>query len=62
MYLEKMQNKTDILRLGMVYPLPRQAIMNFLKSHEEVKVLEELDDFIEEKSEGYSIRESIIRK
>ncbi|MGB9614226.1 MAG: hypothetical protein ACPL3B_01820 [Fervidobacterium sp.] len=40
-------DKVDILRLGMVYPLPRKAIVDFLKVHEEVKILEELDDFIE---------------
>ncbi|HOK33134.1 MAG TPA: thiamine pyrophosphate-dependent enzyme [Fervidobacterium sp.] len=55
-------NKIDILRLGMVYPLPRQAIIDFLKSHEEVKVLEELDDFIEEKVKAIAYEESIHTK
>ena len=34
----------DILKLGIVYPIPRKLILSFLKQHEEVKVLEELDD------------------
>ncbi len=34
----------DILKLGIVYPIPRKLILSFLEQHEEVKVLEELDD------------------
>jgi indolepyruvate ferredoxin oxidoreductase alpha subunit len=41
-------NPPDVLSLGMIYPLPRQRIARFLAAHEEVKVLEELDDFIEQ--------------
>jgi len=37
----------DILKLGIVNPLPRRKILEFLKTHEEVKILEELDDFLE---------------
>lgn len=37
-------NKPDILKLGIVYPLPHQLILSFLSRHREVKVLEELDD------------------
>lgn len=37
----------DLLKLGMVHPLPRSPILDFLRSHEEVKILEELDDFLE---------------
>jgi indolepyruvate ferredoxin oxidoreductase alpha subunit len=51
--------KVDILRLGMVYPLPRKAITEFLKKHEIVKVLEELDDFIEEKVKAIAFEEGI---
>ena len=38
----------DILSLGMVHPLPSRAILQFLRSHTEVKILEELDDFLEQ--------------
>ncbi len=37
----------DILKLGMVYPVPHQLILQFLKTHKEVKVLEELDNELE---------------
>ncbi len=37
----------DILNLGIVHPLPSKMIVEFLKSHKEVKILEELDDFLE---------------
>lgn len=47
--LEDVENKPDILKLGFVYPLPEKKIIKFLKEHDEVKVLEELDDFLEEK-------------
>ena len=52
-------DKVDILRLGMVYPLPRRAIVEFLKSHEEVKILEELDDFIEQVVKSIAFEENI---
>lgn len=37
----------DILKLGLVHPLPREAVLAFLRTHEEVKVLEELDPVLE---------------
>jgi indolepyruvate ferredoxin oxidoreductase, alpha subunit len=37
----------DILKLGMIYPVPKAKIIDFLNSHKEVKVLEELDDLLE---------------
>ncbi len=47
---ECMQNAKepiDILKLHRVYPLPEKEIIDFLTHHEEVKILEELDDSIE---------------
>ncbi|MBN1331206.1 MAG: 4Fe-4S binding protein [Candidatus Heimdallarchaeota archaeon] len=37
-----------ILKLGIVYPLPMKRILEFIKKHKTVKILEELDPFIEE--------------
>lgn len=54
--------KVDVLRLGMVYPLPRKAVIEFLKSHEEVKILEELDDFIEQYVKSMAYEEGINTK
>jgi indolepyruvate ferredoxin oxidoreductase alpha subunit len=42
-------HKPDILKLGMVHPLPRQPILDFLDQHREVVILEELDDLLETK-------------
>ena len=41
------KHKPDILKLGMVHPLDCELVAGFLDCHSEVKVLEELDDFLE---------------
>ena len=46
--LEKASVKPDILKLGIVHPLPKELIADFLRRHDEIKVLEELDDFLEQ--------------
>lgn len=45
--LEHADNKPNILKLGIVYPLPKKMVEAFLKSHTEVKIVEELDNVIE---------------
>ena len=40
--LTEVEKKPDILKLGMVYPLPKNSILSFIETHKEVKVLEEL--------------------
>jgi indolepyruvate ferredoxin oxidoreductase, alpha subunit len=40
--------RPDILKLETVHPLNRSLIEDFLRSHDHVLVLEELDDFIEQ--------------
>ena len=45
--LEETRDKPDILKLAMVYPVPERTIVEFLESHDEVKILEELDDELE---------------
>jgi len=45
--LAPLADKPDILKLAMPYPLPARAILDFLAAHQEVKVLEELDDTLE---------------
>ncbi len=41
------QPPPDILKLAVVHPLPRQPVLDFLVTHRHVKVLEELDDVLE---------------
>lgn len=44
---EALGNKADYLKLGMVYPLPTQKLIDFAKKYEKVYVIEELDPIIE---------------
>ncbi len=54
----EMDEKPDILKLGITNPLPKELIGSFLRNHSEVKVLEELDQVIEQqvKSLAYDRR------
>ncbi len=45
--LRQAQSKPDLLKLALAYPLPRRLITRFLQAHQEVKILEELDDEME---------------
>lgn len=49
----------DILKLGMVHPLPRRAVTAFLREHREVLVLEELDDILERAVKAIAFEERI---
>lgn len=46
--LSRLNCTPDVLRLGMVHPLAENAVVQFLRNHREVKILEELDDFLEQ--------------
>lgn len=60
--LEYADEKPDILKLGTVFPLPEKKILDFLKRHEEVKILEELDDFFEQKIKSLAYDEGLKTK
>ncbi len=45
---EALGDKVSYLKLGMVYPLPKDKITEFAKKHKKVYVIEELDPVIEE--------------
>ncbi len=45
---EALGDNVDYLKLGLVYPLPTDLIVDFAKKHEVIYVIEELDPFIEE--------------
>jgi indolepyruvate ferredoxin oxidoreductase alpha subunit len=45
--LASTESPPDVLKLGMTFPLPEEDIVRFIKSHKEIKILEELDDEIE---------------
>ena len=46
--LDRVQDPPDVLKLGMTFPLPADSICDFLRKHEEVKILEELDSEVEQ--------------
>jgi len=54
---EALGDKADFLKLGMVYPLPKNLIKDFAKKYDKVYVIEELDPFIENfcKAEGVDV-------
>ena len=49
----------DILKLGMVYPLHREAVRHFLKTHAQVVIIEELDDLLEKDIKSLAFEEAI---
>jgi indolepyruvate ferredoxin oxidoreductase alpha subunit len=54
--------KPDILKLGMVYPASRAAIRDFLNRHKEVRILEELDNTLENEIKALAFDEGIATK
>ncbi|MDO4618107.1 MAG: indolepyruvate ferredoxin oxidoreductase subunit alpha [Clostridia bacterium] len=54
---EALGDRVDYLKLGMVYPLPKNLIKDFAKKYDTVYVIEELDPFIENfcRAEGVSV-------
>jgi indolepyruvate ferredoxin oxidoreductase alpha subunit len=57
--LQHVDSKPDILKLGVVYPVPRRLIAKFLSSHREVKVLEELDNELEKEVKAIAYDEGL---
>ncbi len=51
--------KPNILKLGVVHPIPKETIENFLADHQEVKILEELDDFLEKEIKSMAYDEGL---
>jgi indolepyruvate ferredoxin oxidoreductase alpha subunit len=57
--LNECKEKPDILKTGLVFPLPEKKIIEFLKTHKEVKIIEELDDFMEQKIKALAFENKI---
>ncbi len=57
--LGDLPKKPDILKIGVVHPLPHEAIARFLSTHREVKILEELDDFVEQQIKALAYERGI---
>jgi len=54
--------KPDILKLAIPYPMPRKLVKDFLERHQEVKILEELDDEMEKEIKTLAYDEGITTK
>lgn len=54
--------KPDILKLGLIYPPPKNTIRSFLQNHKEVKILEELDNELEKEVKLMAFDEGIKTK
>ncbi len=47
-YFQKIENKVNVLSLGMIHPFPEAMVLDFLKlNFKRILILEELDPFIE---------------
>ena len=57
--LSDVTDKPDILKLGMIYPLPRKCVRHFLKTHSEIRIIEELDDILEKDIKSLAFDEAI---
>ncbi len=55
-YAREVFPEASILKLGMVYPLPRRLVADFAASVERLVVLEELDPFVEDQLRLMGIR------
>ncbi|MBN1982154.1 MAG: hypothetical protein JW795_11525, partial [Chitinivibrionales bacterium] len=57
--LEQVSEKPDILKIGTVHPLPKKKIRDFISSHTDVKIIEELDNIIEKEVKTIAFDERI---
>lgn len=54
-YVKEVLPDADVLKLGMVYPLPKRLIREFSANYKTLYVVEELDPFIEEQVRAMGI-------
>lgn len=54
-YVKEVLPEADVLKIGLVYPLPKAMIREFAAQYEELYVIEELDPFIEEQVKAMGI-------
>lgn len=59
-YVKEVMPDADVLKIGLVHPLPKQMIRDFAANYETLYVVEELDPFIEDQVKAMGI--SVIGK
>jgi len=57
--LEDGGQQIEILKLGLSYPMPKKLVADFLKNHDEVVVLEELDRIAEHEIKSLAFDEGV---
>ena len=57
--VQKADRPPDIFKLGIVYPLPRQTLLDFLAKHASVKIIEELDDLVEKEIKALAFENGV---
>ena len=55
-YVKEVLPEADVLKIGLVHPLPRRLIRSFAEKYATLYVIEELDPFIEEQVRAMGIR------
>lgn len=55
-YVKEALPNASILKLGMVYPLPKKMITDFINEVETVYIVEELDPFFENEIKSYGLK------
>ncbi|MDT8420715.1 MAG: indolepyruvate ferredoxin oxidoreductase subunit alpha [Desulfuromonadales bacterium] len=55
-YVKEVMPDADVLKIGLVHPLPKQLIRDFAANYETLYVVEELDPYIEEQVRAMGIR------
>ena len=55
-YVKEVMPDADVLKIGLVYPLPEQMIRDFAANYETLYVVEELDPFIEDQVRAMGIQ------
>ena len=55
-YVKEILPAADVLKIGLVYPLPKKLIREFAAQYQEVVVVEELDPFIEDQVRAMGIQ------
>ena len=51
--------KAEVLKLGTMHPLPRKTILSFMKKHEEILVVEEMEPIVETEAKKIAQEEEI---
>ena len=55
-YVKEAMPDASVLKLGMVHPLPKELIKEFVSKHKKVYVIEELEPFFEEQIKAMGIK------